>query len=113
MNIRIEYEKEILKLKLDGLFVGKKILDFENEVIPIILGLNSRYVIVDFNDVDACDNLCAKSIIKISTLISRFDGKVVLYGLNNETYISLRENDVFDYCFKARDYKNSLEVIKI
>lgn len=113
MNIRIEYDNGILKLKVCGLFVGKRILDFEQEVIPIILGLNSRYVIVDFNDVDACDSLCAQSIIKISTLVSRYDGKVVLYGIHDEALISLRENDVFDYCFKALNYNKSLEVLKI
>ena len=44
MTTNIEYIKGILFIRINGVLVGNKISKFESEIIPIILGLGSRYV---------------------------------------------------------------------
>lgn len=113
MNTDIEYKKGVLLIKVKGLLVGNKTEIFESEVIPIILGLNADRVTISLLDVDLIDNRGINSLIKISSIVNRFNGKVVLCDLNKYIKNRLKQSDVYDYCFKSRSEKTSMGVFSI
>ena len=113
MTTDINYKRNILYIKLDGVLVGNKIEKFESEVIPIILGLNVKYVTINLSNIDLIDKRGIDSIIKISSIINRFKGKLVLCSLNDYVKENFKHSDIFDYCFKSKNEKTSKEVFKI
>ena len=113
MTTNIEYNNDILNVRINGVLVGDKINIFENEVIPIILGLNVRYVTIDLNKIDLIDKRGINSLIKISSIVNRFKGKVVLCNLNNYVKNNFKHSDIYDYCYKSKNEKTSLGVFKI
>ncbi len=113
MKTDIDYKKDILYIKVNGVLVGNKIQKFESEVIPIILGLNAKYVTINLKDVDLIDKRGINSLIKVSNIVNRFKGKVVLCELNNYLKDNFKHSDVFDYCYKSKDEKSSIGVFKL
>ena len=113
MTTSIDYKKNILYIKVDGVLVGNKINLFESEVIPIILGLNAKYVTINLSNVELIDRRGINSIIKISNVVNRFNGKLVLCSLNNYIKDNFKHSDIFDYCFKSKNENTSKEVFKI
>ena len=65
MKTDIDYKKDILYIKVNGVLVGNKVEKFETEVIPIILGLNAKYVTINLKDVDLIDKRGINSLIKV------------------------------------------------
>ena len=113
MKTEIDYKNNILFIKVDGVLVGNKINKFENELIPIILSLKSKYVSINLNKVDLIDKRGINSLIKISNIVNTFKGKLVLCDLNNYIEDNFNHSDIFDYCFKSKNEKTSKEVFKI
>ena len=52
MTTNIDYKKGVLFIRLNGVLVGNKISKFESEVIPIVLGLGSKYVTLNLLKLD-------------------------------------------------------------
>ena len=113
MKTDIDYKKDILYIKVNGVLVGNKVEKFETEVIPIILGLNAKYVTINLKDVDLIDKRGINSLIKVSNVVNRFKGKVVLCELNNYLKDNFKHSDVFDYCYKSKNEKSSIGVFKL
>ncbi len=113
MKTEMDYKNNILYIKVDGVLVGNKINKFENELIPIILSLRSKYVSINLNKVDLIDTRGINSLIKISNIVNTFKGKLVLCDLNNYIEGIFKNSDIFDYCFKSKNEKTSKEVFKI
>ena len=113
MNTQIEYKKGILFIKISGVLVGNKINKFESEVIPIVLGLQAGNITINMNDISLIDKRGINSLIKISNLSNKFNGKLVLCNLNDYLKSNFKHSDIFDYCFKSKNEKSSVEVFKI
>lgn len=113
MNTDIDFNRGILYIRLFGSFIKREVNNFESLVIPIILGLNQKYVTVNLANVDMFDRKGVNSLIKISDVVNRFNGKVVLCELNYHIKDYLKNSDIFDYCFKSKNEKTSLGVFKI
>ena len=69
MTTNIDYKKGVLFIRLNGVLVGNKINKFESEVIPIVLGLGSRYVTLNLFKLELIDRRGIESIIKISNIV--------------------------------------------
>ena len=113
MKTDINYKDDILYIELTGVLVGNKIEKFESEVIPIIFGLRCNKVTINLSKIELIDKRGINSIIKISNIVNRFKGKVVLCDLNDYVKNNFKYSDVFDYCFKSKNEKTSKEVFKI
>ena len=113
MKTDINYIDDILYIKLDGVLVGNKIEQFESEVIPIIFSLKCDKVTINLSQIDLIDKRGINSIIKISNIVNRFKGKVVLCDLNDYVKTNFKHSDIYDYCFKSKNEKTSKEVFKI
>ena len=113
MKTDIDYKKDILYIKVNGVLVGNKVEKFETEVIPIILGLNAKFVTINLKAVDLIDSRGINSLIKVSNVVNRFKGKVVLCELNNYLKDNFKHSDVFDYCYKSKNEKSSIGVFKL
>lgn len=107
MRTNIKYKKKVLTIKIIGILVGRKIEEFENEILPIILSLQSKKVVINMENVNLIDKSGINSIIKISNIVNNYNGKVVLCNLNNYLKINLSHSDIFDYCFKSKDEKST------
>ncbi len=113
MKTDIDYKKDILYIKVNGVLVGNKVEKFETEVIPIILGLSAKFVTINLKAVDLIDRRGINSLIKVSNVVNRFKGKVVLCELNNYLKDNFKHSDVFDYCYKSKNEKSSIGVFKL
>ena len=86
MTTNIEFKKGILFVRLNGSFYNETLNVFESRVIPVILGMSLKRVNIDLKDVNFVDKSGIDSIIKISNVVSRYDGKVVISGINDKVY---------------------------
>lgn len=113
MTTNIEFKKGILFVRLNGSFYNETLNVFESRVIPVILGMSLKQVNIDLEDVNYVDKSGIDSIIKISNVVSRYDGKVVISGINDKLKLTLKNSDLFDYCFKSKSEKNSIGIFSI
>ncbi|MCI7332828.1 MAG: STAS domain-containing protein [Bacilli bacterium] len=113
MTTNIEFKKGILFVRLNGSFYNETLNVFESRVIPVILGMSLKRVNIDLKDVNFVDKSGIDSIIKISNVVSRYDGKVVISGINDKLKLTLKNSDLFDYCFKAKSEKHSIGIFSI
>jgi anti-anti-sigma factor len=113
MNTNIDYKRGVLFIRINGVLVGNKIEKFESEVIPIILGLGSRYVTINVYELELIDSRGINSIIKLSNIVSRYDGKLAICEINDSIKENFKNSDVFDYCFKTKNELTSLGVFSI
>ena len=54
-----------------------------------------------------------ESIIKISSIISRYDGKLALCEISDRIKENFKNSDIYDYCFRTKNELTSLGVFKI
>lgn len=113
MNTKLEYKNNILYIIIYGILIGSKTKEFESTIIPIIYGLRTSKVMINMNYIDLIDKKGIDSIIKISSIVNKFDGKTVLYDLNDYLKNNLKESDIFDYCFKAKNEYLAKELLNI
>lgn len=113
MTTNIDYKKGVLFVRINGVLVGNKIDKFESEVIPIVLGLGSRFVTLNLLKLELIDRRGIESIIKISSIISRHDGKLALCEISDRIKENFKNSDIYDYCFRTKNELSSLGVFKI
>lgn len=113
MKTNIEYKNGVLYVRVFGVLVGDKVNIFENEIIPIVLSLKTKWVMVNLNRIDLIDSRGVNSLVKVSDVVNRFKGKVVLCEMNDYVKDNLSHTDVFDYCFKSKNEKLAMDVFKI
>lgn len=113
MSTNIDYKKGVLFIRINGILVGNKVNKFESEVIPIILGLGSRYITINLYNLELIDRRGIESLIKVSNIISRYDGKVALCEINDNIKDNFKNSDIYDYCFRTKNELTSLEVFQI
>lgn len=113
MTTNIEFKKGILFVSLNGCFYSDTSRILECRLIPIILGMSLRKVNIDISDIKFIDKSGIDTLIKLSNVVSRYDGKVVVSGINDKIKLTLRNSDLFDYCFKSRDLEHSTRVLGI
>ena len=109
MGIDIDYKRGILFIRLLGNLTLNNIFKFEEEVIPIVLELTARNVSINLSNVNLIDN----SFIKISNIVNRFNGKVVICDINNDINDYIKNSDLFDYCFRSKNEKFASGVFSI
>ena len=113
MTTNIDFRKGVLFIRIKGMLKGNKIKKFENEVLPIILGLGARYVTINLFEVNAIDNLGINTLIKISNIVSKWEGKVAICEINENIKSLIKNSEIFDYCFKTKNELTSLGVFAI
>lgn len=113
MTTDIEYKKGVLYIRLKGLLVGKRVRSFEEEVIPIALGLKAKYITINLQELDMVDIRGLESFIKLSSIVNNNDGKLVLCEINELIKNRVYKSDVFDYCYKTKNELTSLGVFSI
>ena len=113
MKTDIDYEDDVLFIRINGVLLGNKINLFESEVIPLLFGLQCKNAIINLSKIELIDKRGINSLIKISEIVNRFKGKVVLCDLNDYVKDNFKHSDIFDYCFKSKNEITSKEVFKI
>ena len=113
MTTNIEFKKGILFIRIKGILVGNKVSKFENEVIPILLGLEAKNVTVNMFEVSLIDKRGLNSLIKISEIVNNNKGKLAICEINERISKNLAQSDVFEYCFKTKNELTSLGVFSI
>ena len=78
-----------------------------------MLGLGSRFVTLNLLKLELIDRRGIESIIKISSIISRYDGKLALCEISDRIKENFKNSDIYDYCFRTKNELTSLGVFKI
>ena len=86
---------------------------FEEEAIPIILGLCAKNVSVNLKNTPLIDKNGIDSLIKISNITNRYNGKNVVCDVNNNIKDIIVNSDLYDYCFKSKTERSSVGVFNV
>lgn len=113
MTTNIEFKKGILFIRVKGILVGNKVSKFEDEVIPILLGLEAKNVTINMYEVSLIDKRGLNSIIKLSEIVNNNRGKLAICEINEKISSNFAKSDVFEYCFKTKNELTSLGVFSI
>lgn len=111
--MNVEYKNKILYVEVPNKLVGSKIMDFESDIIPLILCLKIKNVILNFEKTNLTNRKGVNSIIKVSQAVKRNDGRIVLCNLSRYINNYFKRTEIYDYCFRTTNYESSLEVLKI
>ena len=63
------------------------------------------FVDIDKNGID--------SLIKISNITNRYNGKTVICDVNNNIKDTIVNSDLYDYCFKSKTKRSSVGVLNV
>ena len=74
--------------------------------------LEEKKTLIKFS-VELIDRRGIESIIKISSIISRYDGKLALCEISDRIKENFKNSDIYDYCFRTKNELTSLGVFKI
>ena len=107
MNIEINYKHKKLIVKISGKLIGNRVNELERKIIPIILILKSKKVIINLFNIELIDKNGIESIIKISSIINRFNGRLILCSMNDYVKRCFDNSDIYDYCFKSNNERTS------
>ncbi|MEG0799039.1 MAG: STAS domain-containing protein [Bacilli bacterium] len=83
MNISYEFDKGVLFIRINGFFTKDCIGLFKEEVIPILEYNEFRYIVFNFSNVKDVDYYGAKNLKKVSKLIRKWNGKIVICNIKN------------------------------
>lgn len=113
MIANIDYKKGVLFIRIKGVLTGNKCIEFENKIIPIVFGLESKYITINMSNVKDIDLNGINSFVKLSNIVSKWSGKVALCELNKNIDDFIRQSDIFDYCFKTKNELTAIGVFRI
>lgn len=83
MNIKIEYKKGILFIRLEGLFNRITYKYFDEEVYPVILKNGLKYIVINFDKLKSIDRCGIDSLNGLLEIINEYSGKVTFCNLRN------------------------------
>lgn len=100
-------------VRVNGILVSSKVKEFEEGTIPIILGLSVKNVSVNLKNTSLIDKNGIDSLIKISNITNRYNGKTVICDVNSNIKDVIADSDLYDYCFKSKTERSSALVFEI
>ncbi|MBQ3141980.1 MAG: STAS domain-containing protein [Bacilli bacterium] len=114
MNIKIEYKKGILFIRPIGIFNRLTYKTFNEEVFPIVLKNELKYIVINFEKVKSVDGSAINSLDSLFSIIDRFKGKISLCNLNDSKIknflIKYLKNDNF---YETKNELSALEMFEL
>lgn len=114
MKIKMEFKKGILFIRLIGKLEKNNANHFEEEVLPILLIQNIKYIVLNFDEVTSIDNKGLNSLEKLNEIVSSYDGKTSLCSLTSvDVRNKINKNNLYDKFYEISDELSALELFKI
>lgn len=114
LKIDMEFKRGILFIRLDGSLNKMSKQKFENDVIPVVLKYGLKYVVVNLDKVNTIDNEGVNSLMELSEIVSKTNGKTTLCSLTSECVkTSLREFEYNNMFYETSNELTALGVMKL
>ncbi len=114
LNINMEFRKGILFVRLEGSLTATNINKFENEVIPIILSQEIKYVVINLDKLLTLDKSGVRSLIYLDEIVRNFNGKTTLCSLTSkEVKRQIHSYDLEKLFYETNNELTALGVMKI
>lgn len=83
MNIKLEYKKGILFIRLEGLFNRISYKKFDEDIFPIILKNEMKYIVLNLEKLKSIDKCGMDSLNDLLSIVNKYKGKVIFCNLMN------------------------------
>ncbi len=114
LKINMEFSKGILWIRLDGLLNKTTSNTFDDEVIPVILKHEIKYVVVNLDKVNVIDLKGIESLISLNEVVRSMNGKTTLCSLTNrEVKNILNKSEYNNTFYETSNELTALGVMKI
>lgn len=114
LNIDMEFKKGILFIRLEGLLNKKNTYKFEQEVIPVVLKHEIKYVVINLDKVICLDSSGVNILIELNDIVKDFNGKTTLCSLTNLEVRKIIHAENFKKLFyETNNELSALGVMKI
>lgn len=113
MKIDMEYKKGVLFIRLKGIFNRVNALKFDEEVLPVVLRHGIRYVVLNLDEIETIDTSGIESLINLSDIVSKWDGKTSFCNLNNNIKSMIENSKVYSCYYESKDELSALGLFRI
>lgn len=114
LDINMEFKRGILFIRLEGSLNIKNVGKFENEVIPIILKQEIKYVVINLDKLLFLDIRGVSSLLNLDEIVRSFGGKTTLCSLtNNEVRKLIHKYNIESLFYETNNELTALGVMKI
>lgn len=99
LKIEMKFLRGILFVRLRGLLDKGTSKSFENEVLPIILSNEIKYVVINLDSIKNIDDYGVESLTKVDDIISNNKGRTALCSLTSKQVKSFLHKDIYQNMF--------------
>lgn len=114
MKIKMEFKRGILFIRLTGKLENNNVNYFEEEVLPVLLLQNIKYIVLNFDEVTSIDSKGINSLDKLNDIVSSYNGKTSLCSLTSiDVRNKITENSIYSKFYETTNELSALELFKI
>ena len=114
MKIKMEFKKGILFIRLFGILNKRTYYKFEEEILPILLCQNIKYVVFNLDEVTYVDKYGLSSLLKANDIINKYNGKSSLCNITNrQVREALIKTEVNTKFYETSNELSALELFRI
>ena len=114
LNINMEFLRGILFVRLKGILNKKSYKTFEEEVFPVVLKHEIKYIVINLDSVNVIDIYGIESLIKLNDIAISNNGKTTLCSLTSKQVKELLHKDIYQNKFyETADELTAIGVINL
>ncbi len=114
IKIEMEFKKGILFVRLNGSLTKLNNYKFRNEIFPIILKHEFKYVVLNFEKLNSIDQKGIESLYDLNNIINSFKGRISICNINNkELEEAVYNTELKDYYYQTNNELTAIGVFKI
>lgn len=113
IKIDMEFKKGILFIRLQGLLTKSNNREFRNEVFPLILKHEFKYIVLNLSNVNSIDEVGIDSLLDLNNIVSSWKGRASLCNLNEELRHKVYSSELANCYFQTNNELTATGVFKI
>ena len=114
LNINMEFKKGILFIRLDGLLNKRTKETFDNDVLPVVLDNELKYIVVNLDKVLEVDTYGIECLNDLNDIVASFNGKTTLCSLTNKKVKQkIEESKFISSFYETNNELTELGVMKL
>lgn len=110
MNIKMEYKKGILFIRIIGKFNRITYKYFNEEVFPVLLKNELKYIVINLDKLINIDKYGIKSLIDLININKSYKGRIIFCNLKSSVKSLLEESIIKNDYFIS---ENELESVRM
>lgn len=114
IKINMEFKKGILFIRINGTLIKKNNIQFRKEVFPIILKHEFKYVVLNFEKMNAIDERGIESLYDLNNIINSFKGRISICNIiNKELKDYISKSELNNFYYQTNNELTAIGVFKI